>query len=142
MRKHPKERGLFQKHILDRYSKSPSSITIKCGNCSKLTAFPAPLPPRESKKNIKLSISSSAENNHHNHTNNQSKKQLAKQKRKENHQKVPSIQVPIKGQSKVIKQPAAKKQISKTQLKNISKTLKQNPSKPTSSLQSFLNSVK
>lgn len=137
-----KKTSKFNKHILERYSNCQSSVVITCGSCFKATAFSTPLPPRIAKP-VKLNPPATAQK--------QDKK--AKKKQKGNPPAAVSKQ-PSKKQekkqtiqnnkqlSKVTKPSAAKQQFSKSQLKNISKSLTKNAPGKTSSLQSFLNSVK
>lgn len=130
--------GLFKQHISQRFSESPSAISIKCGYCLKSTTFPAPLPPQEARKKPSVPILDQKQKEVPAKLRGlQQKDQKVKQKHK--HEKLPAI--PAKNHGRITKAPI-KKQISKSQLKNISKSLKQNNSKPTSSLQSFLSSVK
>lgn len=134
--------GKFNKHILERYSNCQSSVVVTCGSCFKSTAFPTPLPPRVAKP-AKLDPLTTVQ------------KQVVKAKKKQKgNPPAPVSNQPSKKQekkqvilnnkqlSKVKKPCAAKQQFSKSQLKNISKSLSKNAPGKSSSLQSFLNSVK
>ena len=125
----------FQKRMLERYTKTPSSLLIKCKNCLKTTICNIPLPPKSeltSKKQVVNTNSTAANTNSAS-----SKKKKNKQQQKQNAQSAKKSLATIKSSGK------SKKPLSKSQLKNIAKGIKNNASAANqSSLQKFLNSVK
>ena len=143
--KSSKKLNLFNKHILERYSKCQSNVAVQCRTCFKQTSFPTPLPPREAKPIIVKEIPALSKNNQQNKKQKKGKLDCVLQKL------TPKSQKPSKKQDKQkilnkhptkVTKPSVKQQFSKNQLKSISKNLTQNASGKASSLQSFLNSVK
>jgi len=128
----------FQKRMLERYTKTPSSLLIKCTNCLKTTVCNIPLPPKSeltSKKQVVNTNSTTAANT--DSALSKKKKKNKQQQQKQNAQSAKKSLATIKSSGK------SKKPLSKSQLKNIAKGIKSNASAANqSSLQRFLNSVK
>ena len=118
----------FNKRMLNRHKKNPSSLLIKCQVCLKNNSIKIPLPPKPTVPSSKATISSNSALK----KKNKNKQQKTAKKNAQSAKKIVTS----------IKQPN-KKQLSNTKLKKIAKGLKKPSSTlPMSSLQKFLNTVK
>ena len=123
--------------MLQRYTQQPSSLLIKCKNCLKTTVCNIPLPPKSelpSKKQVvNKTISTAVGSNN----STPSKKKKKNKQQQQNAQSTKRSLATMKATGK------SKKPLSKSQLKNIAKGIKNNASSAkTSSLQKFLSSVR
>lgn len=140
-----KKLSKFDKHMLERYTECQSSLVIHCSSCLKKTVFPTPLPPKLPKQpkaaqSVKQDAAAKQETkgkkqkkSHPSRPVIHSNKQAKNQAKQLNSKKQPN---------KLTKPPLNKKKFSKTQLKSISNSLSDTAKGKTSTLQSFLNSVK
>ncbi|XP_057371003.1 uncharacterized protein LOC130691971 [Daphnia carinata] len=134
--KSQKKMNSFNKHILDRFLERKSNLIIRCNCCFKPTAFPTPLAPREPKP-VKETTSQIAHVKNKNCKKDKPPVQHVNPGKKHDKQQVSKNAVKA---CKVTKA-STKQQFSRSQLKNLSKTLTKGSSTK-SSLQSFLSSVK
>uniref|UniRef100_A0A0P4XR03 Uncharacterized protein n=2 Tax=Daphnia magna TaxID=35525 RepID=A0A0P4XR03_9CRUS len=128
----------FNKHILERFSERKSNLIIRCHVCFKSTAFPTPLPPREPKPVKEMPSQKITMKNKNGKKDkatvqhiNPGKKQVKQQRSKNS----------VKACKAKVMKASTKQQFSRSQFKNLSKTLTKGSSAK-SSLLSFLSSVK